>query len=108
MALLCVYIMASQLQFSGQTFVRYHINNNWDVYSCCVDATKAFDRMRHDKLFQILIYCKMPAIALRRLLDMYHRHCSMRTVWKAKFSRQFGTSNGIRQGVVVSPVLFCI
>ncbi len=32
----------------------------------------------------------------------------MRTVWKAKFSRQFGTCNGIRQGGIVSPVLFCI
>ncbi len=61
----------------------------------------------HDKLFQILRDRKMPAIALRSLLDMYQRQC-MRTVWKTKFSRQFGTSNGIRQGGIVFPVLFCI
>ncbi len=55
----------------------------------------------------IMTSYKMPAIALRSLLDMYQRQC-MRTVWKAKFSRQFGTSNGIRQVAVVSPVLICI
>ncbi len=87
--------------------VFYYVNNNSDVYSCCVDVNKAFDRVCHDKLFQILIDRKMPAIALRSVLDMYQRQC-MRTVWKAKFSRQFGTSNGIRQGGIVSPMLFGI
>ncbi len=26
-----------------------------DVYTCCVDATKAVDRVEHDKLFDMLI-----------------------------------------------------
>ncbi len=32
----------------------------------------------------------------------------MKTVWNGKFSSQFSTSNGIRQGGVISPVLFCV
>ncbi len=32
----------------------------------------------------------------------------MRTVLAGKFSRLFGTSNGIQQGGIVSPVLFCV
>ena len=77
--------------------VHYHVNNKSDVYSCCVDATKAFDRVHHDNLFNLLIDRKIPAIALRALLDMYNRQ-SMRTVWKNTVSSLFGTSNGIRQG----------
>ena len=85
------------------------MNNNLNVYACCVDATKAFDRVHHDKLFELLMYSyrEIPAIALRALLDVYQRQ-PMRTVWKGKHSRQFATSNGIRQGGVVSPVLFCV
>ncbi len=47
--------------------IHYYIDNKSDVYSCCVDATKAFDWVRHDRLFQFLIECKVPAIALEAL-----------------------------------------
>jgi hypothetical protein len=59
--------------------IQYYLNNKSDVYSCCVDATKAFDRVQHDKLFDLLIARKAPAIALRALLDMYQRQ-SMSTM----------------------------
>ncbi len=32
----------------------------------------------------------------------------MRTVWRGQFSRTFSVSNGIRQGGVIFPLLFCI
>ncbi len=50
--------------------MHYYVNNKSDVYSCCVDATKAFDREKHDKLFDLHIGRKIPALALRALLDM--------------------------------------
>ncbi len=56
---------------------------------------------------QLLIEHKVPAIALWALLDMYERQ-SMRTMWKEEFSELFTTKNGIRQDVVISPVLVCI
>ncbi len=87
--------------------MHYYVNNKSDVYSCCVDATKAFDMVKHDKMFELLIERKIPALALRALLDMYQRQ-KMRTVWSGVFSRLFGTSNGIRQSGIVSQVLFCV
>lgn len=87
--------------------IHYYLNNQSDVYACFVDATKAFDRVRHDKLFDLLIDRKLPVIVLRALFDMYERQ-SMRTVWKGSLSREFSACNGIRQGGVVSPVLFCV
>ncbi len=59
--------------------VRYFVNNKSDVYSCCVDSTKVFDRVKHDKLFDMLIERKIPAIVLKVLLYMYQRQ-KMRTV----------------------------
>ncbi len=85
----------------------YYIDNKSDVYSGCVDMTKAFDRVHHDRLFQLLIERKVPAIALRALLDMHERQC-MRTIWKEEFSELFTTTNGIRYGGVMSVVLLCI
>ena len=87
--------------------IRYYMNNESDVYGCFIDATKAFDRVRYDKLFTLLIKRGLPPIVLRALLDMYQRQ-QMRTIWKGESSRLFSTSNGIRQGGVISPVLFCV
>ena len=87
--------------------VNYYVNNGSNVYSCCVDATKAFDRVQHDRLFEMLKERQVPAIILRTILDMYKRQV-MRTEWNGKFSDTFQTGNGVRQGGVISPVLFCV
>ena len=83
------------------------MNNKSDVYTCFIDATKAFDRIRYDKLFQIMFKRGVPAISLRTLLDLYQRQV-LRTVWNNEFSRPFSASNGIRQGGVIYPTLFCV
>ncbi len=87
--------------------INYYLNNNSDVYTCFIDATKAFDCIRYNKLFHILIDRGMPALAVRSMLDLYHRQV-IRTVWKGNLSRGFGTSNGIHQGGIISPILFCV
>ena len=86
--------------------INYYLNNDSEVFSSCVDASKAFDRVQHDQLFDILIERKVPAIAIRALKDMYTRQ-QMRTVWNGHHSEKFHTANGVRQGGIISPVLFC-
>lgn len=87
--------------------VKHYANHNTDVYSCYVDASKAFDRVRYDKLFTLLMERGMPPIIVRSLLDLYTNQL-MRTRWRGQLSETFSTTNGIRQGGVISPVLFCI
>ncbi len=89
--------------FVVKEVVHYYINNKSDLYSCCVDATKLFDRVHHDNLFELIIERKVAAIVLRALLITYQRK-PMLTVWNGKFSRQFSTSNGITQGGIISPI----
>ncbi len=74
--------------------INYYLNNKSDVYTCFIDATKAFDCIMYDKLFQILIKRDVPALALRMILDLYQRQ-GMRTVWRGQFSRTFSVCNGI-------------
>ena len=87
--------------------VKHYANHNTDVYSCFVDASKAFDRVRYDKLFTLLVGRGLPPIVVRSLLELYVNQ-EMRTRWRGQFSDSFKTCNGIRQGGVISPVLFCI
>ena len=51
----------------------HYINNQLQVYACFIDATKAFERLRHDKLFELLLKRKVPEIALRALGWTYIR-----------------------------------
>lgn len=96
---MCTYVL--------KEVVRYYSNNGSDVFSCYGDATKAFDRVQYDKLFCLLIDRGMPPIIIRSILDIYIRQ-NLRTHWRGYVSDNFSTTNGIRQGGVISPVLFCV
>ena len=85
--------------------VSYYVKRDTDVYCCFLDATKAFDLIRFDKLFQILCSKPLPGLCLRVLLDMYKRQ-KIQIKWNDTFSNKFSTSNGIRQGGIISPLLF--
>jgi hypothetical protein len=87
--------------------LKYYLDNGSDVHMCCIDATKAFDKIRHDKLFLLLIERGISGLDLRLLLlDLYQRQM-IRTSWQGQFSDIFSVTNGIRQGSIASPILFC-
>ena len=86
--------------------ISYYMLNGTNVAACLLDATKAFDRLRFDKLFQILLDRNVNAIDLRSLMDLYSRQ-QTRTSWKKQHSDYFPCTNGIRQGAIASPVLYC-
>jgi exonuclease III len=86
--------------------VNHYITNGSDVYSMFIDASKAFDRVKHDQLFNLLRDRGMNPLDLRFLIYTYEQQ-KMRTSWQGTFSEPFHTSNGIGQGKMASPVLFC-
>ncbi len=87
--------------------VSYYLNRESDVYCVALDASKAFDRVRYDKLFDILYKKGMPSIFIRFLIDMYERQC-VRSGWNGIYSEYFHIVNGIRQGGIVSPLLYTV
>ena len=78
-----------------------------NVYACLLDASKAFDKVNYGKLFTLLLNRKMPAIFLRLILDSYLRQYMM-TKWNNCLSTRFSVTNGVKQGGVLSPLLFII
>jgi len=87
--------------------IDYYTACKGTVYCTLLDATKAFDRIHYCKLFRCLIDRKLPAVILRLLISMYINHVT-RVVWNGVQSRWFGVLNGVKQGGVLSPVLFCV
>ncbi len=57
---------------------------------------KAFDSLRYDKLFNVLVDRGMPPVMVRSMRDMYEMQ-KVRTTWQGCHSDYLNVSNGIRQ-----------
>ena len=87
--------------------VEYYVSNNSTVYVLLIDASKAFDRVCHSKLFNLLYYNNVCPIVLRLLYNIYSRS-EMKVKWENSLSYTFKLINGVKQGGVFSPTLFSI
>ena len=87
--------------------INHFRRNNTDVFSCFMDMKKAFDMVRHSTLFKKLIERNVPPIYLRLLLIMYISQ-SAKVKWNGSLSDAFSILNGVKQGAVLSAILFCI
>ena len=67
----------------------------------------AFDRVHWGRLFKILIERNVSTLFIRLLLDSYIRQKSC-VGWGVFKSKYFSLSNGVKQGSVLSPVLFTL
>ena len=72
-----------------------------------LDASKAFDRVKHSILFHKLIDRGVPGYIVRLLIYWYSNQ-TMCIRWSGKLSEHFGVTNGVRQGGILSPHLFNI
>jgi len=74
---------------------------------CLLDCSKAFDRLEYVQLFKVLVEKSVCPFAIRVLLQMY---CNQRACvkWRSATSEMFPVSNGVKQGGVISPILFTL
>ena len=77
------------------------------MYSCFLDASKAFDKVHYGKLFNLMLKRSVPSVIVRFILDGYTRH-RMCAQWERHTSRTFHVCNGVKQGAVISPILFAV
>ena len=81
------------------------MSNNSNVYSCLLDVSKDFDKVHYGKLFHILLNQKVPFCIIQLLMDSFERQ-RVRVIWNSHVSDYFPISNGVKQGRVISPVMF--
>ena len=86
--------------------IDYFLRNGSEVYTCCMDMTKAFDLVRHSSLFRKLIQAGLSIIFVRLLLFVYTMQFA-NVRWNGQVSEMFALCNGVRQGGVISAILYC-
>ena len=70
------------------------------------DMTKAFDMVKHSLLFKKLLSAGLSVIFVRLLLFIYmNQFANVR--WNGSFSEFFSVKNGVRQGAILSGILYC-
>ena len=94
---LCIYAL--------KEIVFRYTSLNSSVFLCFIDASKAFDRINHERLFVKLLDRGAPKF-LVRILVFWYAHQTFQVKWDYVVSAPFCVSNGVRQGGILSPILF--
>ena len=87
--------------------INYYIHKDSCIYMCMLDASKTFDRVNHLSLFTKLKLRNMCPTILKFLMCTYQRQ-SVMVNWNGERSSIFSVGNGVKQGGVLSPVLFTV
>ena len=91
--------------FTLKEIVDYYTLYSSNVYACFIDASKAFDRVNYWHLFSKLLSRGVPKLIVRILMTWYTTQC-FAVKWGSEISASFTVSNGVRQGGVLSPILY--
>lgn len=78
---------------------------NCDVYACFVDYTKAFDKCQHGKMMESLRRTGIDTKDMRIISNLYWGQKAVVRV-EEKCSEPVEIRRGVRQGCVLSPLLF--
>jgi len=87
--------------------VESFVTNGSTVNICALDLSKAFDRMNHYALFLKLMDRNIPTNLLS-ILEMWFAISKTCVKWQNYVSEFFKLAAGVRQGGVLSPLLFAI
>ena len=88
--------------------VNHYLENGNDLlFGCFLDLSKAYDRVSHPKLFNKLLERRAPPVMVRFLRNWYDQQITY-VRWNSSTSTAFKVSIGVREGSVLSPMLFNI
>ena len=85
--------------------INYYVKHGSNAILTLIDCSKAFDRVEYVKLFNILYDKGMCPLVCRLLAKMYSR-INAQVHWNGYKSNIFSIGNGVKQGGVMSPLLF--
>ena len=83
------------------------LEKNISLYKCYIDLVKAYDTVNRDLLFEILKRRGVPPKLLGMIQGLYH-NVDARVRINGKFSPPFKLTVGVKQGGVLSGLLWCV
>lgn len=81
------------------------MDENQTLYVCFLDYNKAFDKIRHDRLIQLLQNTNLDTKDIRIITELYYNQKATMKIGN-EFSDEIEIRRGVRQGCVLSPILF--
>jgi len=91
--------------FQLRTIIERSMQVNKKVHACFVDYKKAFDCISHDKLLKILETAGIPDLERKLIKSLYwNQYAIIKTT--AGETRKICIRRGVRQGCIISPILF--
>jgi hypothetical protein len=97
----------TQCTFVLNEITDYYLRHDSSIYLVLLDASQAFDRVQYVKMFRLLIQRGICPLTARFLANWYTNQF-IRVSWNGHISNSFTTSNGVKQGAILSPILFCV
>ena len=97
----------SHALFTFTQTTKYFIKKGSKIYCAFVDTSKAFDKVLHNGLFAKLLKKNVSSVFVRLLESWYSKlHACVR--WNGIIGSSFAVKCGVRQGGILSPLLFAI
>ena len=93
--------------FTLKETVMYYTQSHSDVYACFLDIKKAFDSVDHSTLFQKMYEMGIPD-CLIEVIRFWYCNQFAQVKYQNTLSKEWKISNGVRQGGVLSGLLFNI
>ena len=93
--------------WSVTTVVEYYNRRGAPLYGAAMDMSKAFDMVSWNELFTTLRARKLNPVTLRLMIVIYQNQ-KCHVVWNNTPSSKFRVTNGVRQGGIISAILFTV
>lgn len=93
--------------FVADEVIEHYLNGGANVHVMLLDASKAFDCVNYITLFNQLIDKGLCPTVIRIVLAL-HMFQSVCVRWNSEVSESFSVTNGVKQGGILSPVLFSV
>ena len=97
----------SHALFTVRTVIEHYVKNGSTVNICALDISKAFDKVDHYALFQLLMDRGLPKNFIGTLMNWFLKSIVC-VRWGCVLSFWFTIHAGVRQGGCLSPILFAI
>ena len=100
-------IAAHMHYFAIMETSKYFVNKGGKVYCAFLDASKAFDKVSHNGLFVKLLKRNV-SVAFVQIIRNWYSKLTASVLWNYILGQSFSILCGVRQGGVLSAVLFSV